>query len=135
MQPLYLLSLAVLCIGFASLPAQQRQVKEKSEGPIKVEITGMLVQSGDEKGPWIIKISPLAGGEFSWPVSFQDTKEGSGDLERKAQRLRAKTVVVTGELVHIPSSTIKANPLSTLPPTHLPSFTTVVVRDIQEAKK
>jgi hypothetical protein len=129
-----MLGIAVALVLIAAAPGPRETPKEvKKTGYIKVEIEGTLLQAAGAKGEWSIKLAP-GGVPFSWPVSFATLK--TKDLEKTAQRLRGKTVVLTGELLYIPPFSTKGlNPLSTAPPTVFPAVTLVVAEAIREAKQ
>jgi hypothetical protein len=134
MGPRWWIVIAVACVSLAPAPGQDKQGKDqKKVGPIKVEITGVLLQAGEKPGSWAIKVSPDGGAAFSWPVDFSHAEKG-GELEKTAQRLRNQSVVLTGELVYIPPFTDKS-PLSRSPPATFPAIALVLARAIREAEK
>lgn len=136
---------AAVVVSLSPTLGQEKQepIQKEKTGYVKVEIKGMLITDGGEKKTWAIKVKTELGGEFSWPVVFVDAQgKASEELEKTARRFENTAVVVSGELMHLPASTIEwpATPGSAsalLGPQKFasPPITCVLARTLREAEK
>jgi hypothetical protein len=71
-------------------------IKEWETGYVRVEMEGTLLKEIiDKKEHWSIKVKTARLGEISWPLDFLENAE----MQRAAQRLEKKAVIITGEIV------------------------------------